>query len=487
MQRESGSTRCGGVLVAALAAAAFAVRFQRLLESPHPLGTDGYYYVVQLEHWWREGRLHVPDASWVLRFLALFGLKVGAALLAAACVPAAWLAGARLERLRAGDEPPGSVAPCAAAAWMAASPTLMFMTAEFPKQLGAAAPSLALLAWAIRPRRGLQALVGLALFLLAATAHRAGAALVLASALGAGIGWLSRGVTRRPRWLPLALAGGALFAALTAFLPGLLHPADWERLKDARLSWPSLPQPLAVRGPELLLAWAALPLGLAGWLTRPSLRPVLGALLLPLCVCLAPAWGAQMSARLLLLAPVAAAPLWVVSFPRRWTLALPARGLAAVALLATVLSRWGADPRALPPYERFERLIGKLPRPLPELLIAHQGLSFFYDHVTGKEAMAWAPEPELDFTRVGRIAWGIRDEEWMAYATGGPAPVRLDAAYTFVREDVWARFRGRALAEGDDDLQERLADWRNPSRVRSAALKRNRAPATAPDARGDPP
>ena len=49
---------------------AFAVRLQLFLTSDEPTGWDGYSYVVQIERLVSEGRLHWPDASWVTYFLA---------------------------------------------------------------------------------------------------------------------------------------------------------------------------------------------------------------------------------------------------------------------------------------------------------------------------------------------------------------------------------------------------------------------------------
>ena len=56
-----------------LTLAAFALRLLSFLRTPHPLGTDGYYYVVQASHWWSDG-LHVPDSSWMLRVLGVTAL-----------------------------------------------------------------------------------------------------------------------------------------------------------------------------------------------------------------------------------------------------------------------------------------------------------------------------------------------------------------------------------------------------------------------------
>ncbi|MFH1469498.1 MAG: hypothetical protein ABIO70_34245, partial [Pseudomonadota bacterium] len=148
-----------------------------------------------------EGRLHVPDASWVFPFLAgvsaplgdpVFGVKIGAALLAAACVPAVfWLGRALCAR------PAGWVL----AAWAAGSPTLSQLSAEFTKNLGIAAPFLAIAAalaagWgqAATWRRAPWRPVLLASFGLAcADAHRTGAAILLLAGLGWALGSLGRG------------------------------------------------------------------------------------------------------------------------------------------------------------------------------------------------------------------------------------------------------------------------------------------------------
>ncbi len=83
-----------GLALCALTLLAAAVRWARLREAAEPLGTDGYYYVVQVEHLLREGRPHVPDASWVLRFLAACAAAVGSPVegvkLARRCSPRRW-------------------------------------------------------------------------------------------------------------------------------------------------------------------------------------------------------------------------------------------------------------------------------------------------------------------------------------------------------------------------------------------------------------
>ena len=119
-------------------------------------------------------------------------------------------------------------------------------------------------------------------------------------------------------------------------------------------------------------------------------------------------------------------------------------------------------------------MIARIPRPLPALLIAPQGLNFLYDHETQHESLAWSPEPELDRTNIYRLAWNVSDGDWSTLGTGlAPQPTRLSAEVLYVREDVWEQFLQRARTDADEALLEKLADWRNPSRVRPRSLQRN--------------
>ena len=232
---------------AALAVVAFAVRWAVVGSSADPVGTDGYYYVVQAEHFARTGSLHVPDASWVLRALALphlvgadpvGGHAVAAALIAASVVPVAvWLG--------------RSVHPIGGwwlGAFAAVSPTLGHLCADFPKNLGLLPPLWAAFAAAtVRHLPTRIALVAL-LVLATATAHRLGAAVCLLAATGSACAQLlRRNIPARTMALALlaALATAAAFAAAALALPGLLHPADLHRVTSQLRTtpWPPRPSP----------------------------------------------------------------------------------------------------------------------------------------------------------------------------------------------------------------------------------------------------
>lgn len=456
--------------VAVLALLALVVRLSWFLQTPHPLGTDGYYYVVQTADLAATGHLHVPDSSWVFLVFGMLGTvldavlaaKLAAVLLATVAVPAAWWAGSARSTAQG----------LALAFWMAASPTVTQLAADFPKNLGVALPWFLLCAAADREGRSRWAAVPAVLAL--ATAHRMGA-IWAAVAL---VAWLVVSRAHRTVWAGLVGLVAVVFVA-GPFLPGLIGLGDTFRLEGqlgagglSPFAWFALRPFHPLQQLELVLAWAGLATG-ATLLVRGRGTPSTAMATAFLAVCLAPVYATDqldLGYRLALVTPLAASIPLIQALGATLARVSPSRAMLTAFFVP--VSVVGVDPEDLPPYDRYEAAIAAIPRPLPSLLIAHQGINFLYDHRTGEEAMAWAPEPELDPGAVGRVVWGIRGSEWVAL--GASERVELGTGYAYVTEDVWRRFRERVLAEDDPDLRARVEDWRNPSRVRPAALTRGR-------------
>lgn len=439
-------------MVAGLTLAAFLLRLLWLWQTPEPTGTDGYYYVVQIADWSAGQGLHMPDSSWVLRVLGALGWvmdpiaahKVGGALLAALCVPAGWWAGERVH-------PGGGLVVALLAA---CSPSLTHLAGDFAKNLGMVAPLLLWLGGLLSPSKSWKGwvlpIVGA---ILAAWAHRLGAAMVVLSLGGAVLARMNR---------VLILGGlGALaaFAGLSQMAPGLLHLQDLDRLKGAfDLSlhfpqpWPlvALRQTNPVELAEWSLAWAGLlAVAAMGRKTWPLLPPLAVVLLLP--------WDLtelDMGYRLALISPALV-----------WPLAAKIGRGSLWGVLFLPLALLGFAPKEHPPYPHYRRQIERLPEQ-PTLLIAHQGFNFLYDYETGAEAMAWAAEPELDPSEIGRIAVGFEPDDF-------PDPrsvTALDPNTVYVNEATWMRL----LEQADPELRARMQSPQNPSQVRPASLRRGR-------------
>ena len=456
------------------------------LGSEHPTGTDGYYYVVQVESLIREGRLHVPDASWMLRFLAvvswiagdaILGIQIGIAVFAGLTSVSAYVL------LRSIPEAAGMA--WIGCAWVAASPSVVMLAAAFPKNLSVVPFVLfALAALSTIEHRGMSParviVLGVAL-LAAATGHRLGAVFGGFACLL----YVARAHHLRRPLAMMALGGLIVFVGLTAIFPNLLHVTDWQRLTgqiDMPSGWPPPWGYHQLRGfalphlIELSVAAAAVVIGIAKWraVAGSSLRLFLAIATL---IALFPGWRTDVldvGYRLTLFAPIFGIPL-CISY---WAAAKPRR-VAWVAVLLLVgapfIAKTGYRPETDPPYRLYRQIVERIPRPLPSLLIAHQGLNFYYDHLTGHEAMAWAPDPSSP-TDTKRVVYGVSEGDWLALLTQRPQlpwPVRLTETYWYVSEATFVALTGKAEQAGDTELLEVLHDWRNPLKQRPWMLLRN--------------
>ena len=464
-----------GVKLALLATIAFVAQLIALLSTPEPIGFDGYYYAVQAETWLATGHLHAPDASWVLRFIAIVawlakdaivGTKIAAALLAALTVPAAAFCASAASPTR--DR---HAAIIIAAGWATLSPAIAHLAGEYPKNLGAVPPLLfcagAILACARDRRWILPAIVAAAI---AATAHKTAAVFVALIALEIAL------VRLRRAWIAIA-AGALVFAIASALAANLLHPSDLARVTsqlDPSL-WPPPPFRYFVARPvtfveaiELCLPWLALVFAAVCALRRQQPPPfVLVALAAVL-----PIWrtdAVDLGFRVALFSPMLIAPL-LIGRQRARPFFVNLAPFAAVLALPIALAVRGDD--VTPPNATYRKVIAAIPRPLPELLIVHTGFNFLYHHETSHEAMAWAPEPDLDATHIFRLVHGVRPNEWSAYLpTDTPPPVSLPAGYSYWREDHYRGFV--AQVRDNSELEERLQNERNPHAQRPRFLQRN--------------
>ncbi len=253
-----------GLAVVALVARACWVRWQLLDSSPFPLGVDGYFYPIQLRALLETGELAYPAsplAFWLMAPLAaltepIFGAKLGA-MLAGGLAP--WPAYALGRRLGG-----GRAAGLAAALVVSTSTGALYLTADFVKNsfgvTFALAGLAALLAALAAPSRGRWALALLAAAACALT-HKSSAALLLAGAGAALLGWAWR---RGGRWRGVAfgasvltLAGWLLVGAAAPAL-GLSPALVWRERGLFFGDWHWELPALAVRAYRLSLGYEAL-------------------------------------------------------------------------------------------------------------------------------------------------------------------------------------------------------------------------------------
>ena len=339
--------------VSALFLWAFLARARLLLETPTPVGIDGYYYAIQVRALLEEGRLHYPGPTlafgWLLPFAALTdpirGVKLGAAAGTAAIVFPLFLLVRRLSGSRS--------AGVLAAALAVTSAQSFYLSSEFVKQgvgLTLVACFLAALAAAIeqptRPRVA-AVLVWLGLVVLTHKLAAAVALLVGTTALGvhAWRGWAQ--LPRPARGLLAAVAGTAGCFALGVLLaPRSLLGAQGLSLLAGALQAHADGSFATLRRPS----------GLHLFFHHEVLLGLLAALLLALHTALRPSAprsspGARalspVALGLVLLAVLVALPWWDVSAPEGLGMRLRLTGFLAFApCTALLLARVGAGRSA---------------------------------------------------------------------------------------------------------------------------------------------
>lgn len=133
-----------------------------------------------------------------------------------------------------------------------------------------------------------------------------------------------------------------------------------------------------------------------------------------------------------------------------------------------------------PPYGTYKyltRKIEELRDITPELIIIHKSFAEYYTFQTGKDALPWIPEYEINNSKLWRVAYGI-NLKTISYYAGDSLEIeksafQLSPSYVFLREDLWSECIQRIEAE-DPGLFAELISWKNPDSIRPDYLLKNK-------------
>ncbi len=126
--------------------------------------------------------------------------------------------------------------------------------------------------------------------------------------------------------------------------------------------------------------------------------------------------------------------------------------------------------------KEYSEVVDKLKGANYLLVIAHQGLNYYYDYITKKDALAYIPDAEKypdDLT--WRITYGITYDGFMSvlphdYVKKYPPIKALTQRYYLVREDLWKYFI--VNLKENDYLREIAYSWRNPHKKKPVYVKK---------------
>jgi hypothetical protein len=451
-------------------------------------GCDAYYYALQCDWLVKHDSLRIPDISVVFSIMALFqhmGLNSESAVKLWACLSIgfAWLVGFTYLRRNI-----SGVLLIPLGLWFTFSPSLVFLSIEFPKM--SILPALFTLAFMYASKekwgRAVFCMVVGVLF------HRSAIVYVI---LMAGV-MLStkpfhRKIMNRRQWMLIVIGSLGFFGWVLVHYSVLdlgrlvgnnYEPGILTLLKRDALPWPiktelylsvialigtafyasiSKKQAGKMWFPFVLLIPSVFPLGIDDVMSAGERF----ALFFP--------W-ISLNGILFLMSDVKMG----VMAERRTIVRLGIVG--ASVSLTLMFPRWLEEchPRSLDPdYPVFSRITNVLKdREIP-MLVCRKDYHFFYKYKTGRDAFSYEPEAHWDKKRIWRLVYGVRWDELMARMDcdrndqeWGPIQLPGDK-YLLLREDAWDEYRNKVHWEDDSTLFHLVKEsWLNPSQPRPAFL-----------------
>lgn len=135
------------------------------------------------------------------------------------------------------------------------------------------------------------------------------------------------------------------------------------------------------------------------------------------------------------------------------------------------------DPRLHDPENKqYDRIVHKLKDSgvlnKSELLIAHKGLAEYIKFTTGKDAMSWIPEYEINEDSLWRISAGIRTHRFNTVIDPENI-IKLCCDYNVMKEKDWQKFI-YYIEETNSDFYDDYTTWMNPNKKRPLFLQKYR-------------
>lgn len=476
----------------------FASRYVFLSGQAFLNGPDAYYYALQIKFFIADGVLKISDSSPLLQLMG-FTAKLGFSpeqtiilwtiliqLLCGISVFAAY-------RLMHGQEVSGII-PGLLVVWTVVSPTLTFTCIEFPKYAFAL---IFLPLWPVVLANKHWWPVSAGAVILSCISHLTMIGILMVLLAGLAVFWGfpplfgAKACSKRIRFQWLMVIGAVLLLTVAGIIGGKYFLlADLKRIQLQGLQ-PAL-WTFASRGE------------LPFWLKAEVLGAAIVCIILSVKAFRDKGWvNVRLSVLLwlpfvafLLIVPLSSKE--IMGIPERLCLALP---LTSVALLACLRLNFGrslriffvtlalliltfiiafpkgyfhaAHPNRLnPDYALYDRVTAAVSgRDIP-MLIAHQGLNYYYKYKTMKESFPYEPESHWPKLKIWRIVFGITPSTWAYYLPeqdlwGGDRLIKLPGTYSLIREDLWVQFRERVRTSQDEELRTLVFySWFNPSQKR---------------------
>ena len=151
--------------------------------------------------------------------------------------------------------------------------------------------------------------------------------------------------------------------------------------------------------------------------------------------------------------------------------------LSSILFLISLFSYKSYNPALHdPPYKLYDNMTNKIISECfindkPELIIAHKSLAEYITFSTIVDAMSWLPEYKIDDKKLYRIGYCPLKQLSNFYL--GNKIIFLSGNYGYLKETDWIFFLDRLKSNESTDVVELHLDWKNPSRIRPSYLLKN--------------
>jgi hypothetical protein len=370
--------------------------------------------------------------------------------------------------------------------WLIFSPTLTYLTAQFPKNLLGLVFFVLFLKYLIRQNYWLALLFFINLFI----SHR----------MTAGLGVITAGAyftfQMKPNTLKYIIPLGIATIAAVLYLPGVFHLSDLQRLSDSVFSSVEFP-PYAflqyIGGQNIHFFWLAeiiilvlvfLFLGYHIILRYLQKRPYLAFLyiFIPLFVLILPFYSFQNAGigyRFYLAFSVLAIPLLFFLKPlSTYKIKLP---LICLIIAGGLLCSFDYEPETYsPPYDWYYKLVNELEdyanKHDADLIVAHEGVTQLLNIHTDILATNWDPPEKFDQKRFIRLVSGVSPQNYKFYLNKHDfRSIRiLPRGYSILTEHIWQKFHQKVKRTNDEYILDQIDNWKNPLKSKPGYLVKGR-------------
>jgi len=476
-------------LLLLLFAVSFCLRFFALSQTPYANGWDGYFYINQVRSFLEEGKMDVPDSSFIYPLLILtqiitndyiLSLKIVSCILAGAFSVSLFLLSLKWSK----NLKTAVVLGC----FTIFSPHLTYFTAQYLKNL----LGVVLFLWLLYSIDSKVKFLSLILLVINFFGHRVTALLSFIALL---VNYLFLRLSRYSAVIVTLFL--FMFLLVGPLLPGILNTFDIERFQGVFASYPQFAPYSFIKtfGVELIsIHWFieiivvcaifAVALVYAGLqIIRRKIDHRLTLLLIILLLLIFPffKWSLDGPGIRLLFIFILLCPLLIIILIKDLRNGHATTIICLVLLLSGFFSCKSYQPtKHDPPYGVYDVIAQEIAsRPNKsayELIIAHKSLAEYIVYATGIDAMSWLPEYAVDTEKLWRVVADVRDIQYSFYLdTEDLSKIhRLTPSYCLVREDVWKKFIMNVKNDQNNELLDELNTWKNPNKIRPYFMLKNK-------------